>query len=168
MTLRLILIRHAKSAWDDPLQDDHDRKLNARGRDAAPKIGAWLAGQGYFPAEVLSSTARRTLETWDCMAPALGEATVMRRDPGLYHASAERMLEALNGCAASPVLMLGHNPGIGEFAARLLRKPPQSARFDRYPTCATLVADFEAEDWSAVSFGTGTAVTFITPKDLEG
>lgn len=168
MTLRLILIRHAKSSWDDPLQDDHDRVLNARGRAAAPRIGAWLADHGYRPAEVLSSTARRTLETWDLMAPALGEGTVMRRDPGLYHASAERMLEALNGCAASPVLMLGHNPGIAEFAGRLVKRPPDNPRFARYPTCATLVVDFEGEDWSAVGFYAGKPIGFVTPKDLEG
>ncbi|TCP60405.1 phosphohistidine phosphatase [Rhodovulum bhavnagarense] len=168
MTLRLILVRHAKSGWDDPLQDDHDRVLNPRGRDAAPRIGTWLATRGYRPAEVVSSTARRTLETWERMAPLLGEGTVMRRDPGLYHAGAERMLETLNGCAVSPVLMLGHNPGIADFAARLLRKPPDSPRFARYPTCATLIADFDTDDWSMVAFGTGTVIDFITPKDLEG
>lgn len=168
MTLRLILVRHAKSSWDDPLQDDHDRILNARGRDAATQVGAWLTDRGYRPAEVLSSTARRTLETWERMAPALGEGTVMRRDPGLYHASAEQMLEALNGCAASPVLMLGHNPGIAEFAARLLGSPPDNPRFTRYPTCATMIADFDEEDWSAVRFNTGTPVDFVTPKDLQG
>jgi len=166
MTLRLILVRHAKSSWDDPSQDDHDRPLNARGQASAPKIGKWLAEKGHFPAEVVSSTALRTVETWQLMAGYLGEATVMRRDPGLYHAPAERMLDALNRCAASPVLMLGHNPGIAEFAARLLRRPPSNPRFESYPTCATLVADFAGDDWSKVDFGTGDAVDFITPKEI--
>lgn len=166
MTLRLILVRHAKSSWDDPNQEDHDRPLNARGQTAAPLIGEWLAGHGYIPAEVVSSTARRTLETWELMAPALGDGTVMRRDPGLYEATVERMLEALNNCAASPVLMLGHNPAIGQFAAQLLRKPPADASFDKYPTCATLVAEFDAPDWSEVDYGTGRALDFVTPKQI--
>ncbi|MBN2907612.1 MAG: histidine phosphatase family protein [Rhodobacteraceae bacterium] len=166
MTLRLILVRHAKSGWDDPLVDDHDRTLNARGQAAAPVIAEWLAEQGHIPAEVVASTARRTVETWQLMAPALGECAVMRRDPALYHAPAERMLEVLHNCAASPVLMLGHNPGIADFAARLLQAPPDNARFASYPTCATLVADFDAPDWNEVGFGTGRAVEFITPKQI--
>lgn len=166
MPLRLILVRHAKSSWGDPSQEDHDRPLNARGRDAAPKIGKWLADRGYLPAEVVSSTAQRTLETWDRMAPFLGDGTVMRRDTGLYHASAERMLRALNHCAASPVLMLGHNPGIAEFAVRILGKAPDCPRLARFPTCATLVAEFDADDWTAVGFGTGRMIDFVTPRQI--
>ncbi|MCW2303210.1 phosphohistidine phosphatase [Rhodovulum sulfidophilum] len=168
MSLRLILVRHAKSSWDDPSQDDHDRPLNARGREAAPKIGRWLAERDHVPAEVVSSTSCRTLETWDRMAPLLGESSVMRRDPGLYHAPAERMLETLNNCAASPVLLLGHNPGIADFAARLLEAPPELPRFANFPTCATLVAEFDLDDWTEVDFGTGRLVDFITPKQLDG
>ena len=167
MTLRLILIRHAKSAWDDPLQDDHDRVLNKRGQRAAVTMARWLVERGHVPAEVVSSTARRTLETWERMAPAFPEHTVMRRDPGLYHASAERMLAALHDCAASPLMMLGHNPGIAEFAAQLVVTPPAHPRFTSYPTCATLVADFEARDWDEVRFGTGRVVDFVVPRDLE-
>ncbi|WP_212523654.1 histidine phosphatase family protein [Actibacterium sp. MT2.3-13A] len=167
MTLRLILIRHAKSGWDDPLQDDHDRVLNGRGQRAAVLIGAWLAARGHVPAEVVSSTARRTLETWERMAPAFPESTLMRRDPGLYHASADRMLAALHDCAASPAMMLGHNPGIAEFAALLLAAPPAHPRFAAYPTCATLVADFDVGDWAEVRFGTGRVVDFVVPRDLE-
>jgi len=166
MTLRLILVRHAKSSWNDPGQDDHDRPLNAPGRDAAPRIGTWLAANGHIPAEVVASTARRTIETWELMAPSLGECTLMRRDPALYHAPPERMLEVLNNCAASPVLMLGHNPGIGAFAGRLLRVPPDNARFATYPTCATLVAEFDAEEWSEVGFHSGRIVDFVTPKQI--
>ncbi|SIO52845.1 phosphohistidine phosphatase [Rhodovulum sp. ES.010] len=166
MTLRLILVRHAKSSWDDPGQDDHDRPLNARGRDAAPRVASWLAERDHVPAEVVSSTARRAVETWERMAPAFGECTVMRRAPALYHAGPERMLEVLNACAASPVLMLGHNPGIGDFARRILRKPPANDRFAAYPTCAALVAAFEGDDWSEVDFGTGHAIDFIVPKQI--
>lgn len=167
MTLRLILIRHAKSSWDDPLQDDHDRVLNKRGQRSAVLIGNWLAEHGYIPAEVVSSTARRTLETWERMAPAFPESTLMRRDPGLYHAPADRMMDALHDCAASPVMLLGHNPGIGEFAARLVGTPPDHPRFGDYPTCATLVAEFDAADWSEVRAGSGRVVGFIVPRDLD-
>ena len=166
MALRLILVRHAKSSWDDPFQDDHSRVLNKRGQRAAPAVAQWLANLGYLPAEVVSSTARRTVETWERMAPSFPEGTVMRRDPALYHASSDRMLAVLRQCAASPVLMLGHNPGIGDFAARLLTTPPDSPRFGAYPTCATLVAEFDADDWADVQFGTGKAIDFVVPGEL--
>ena len=62
---RLILTRHAKSDWDDPLLADHDRPLNARGRRSARLLGDWLASRGYEPEEVLCSTAARCRQTWD-------------------------------------------------------------------------------------------------------
>lgn len=168
MSLSLILTRHAKSSWDDPAQDDHDRPLNARGQRAAPAIGAWLRAHDHIPAEVVSSTAKRTLETWDLIAPELGNGMLMRREPALYHAPADVMLRVLQGCAATPVLMIGHNPGIAEFAARLLATAPEHPRFAAYPTCATLVASFDAADWADVDFGTGRPVDFVVPKDLTG
>lgn len=166
MSLRLILVRHAKSSWDDPAQDDHDRSLNKRGQKAAPLIGAWLAQNGHQPAEVVSSTARRTVETWERVAPAFQDTAVMRRDPRLYLAPAERMLTVLHNCAASPVMMLGHNPGIADFAARLLSTKPRHTRFADYPTCATLVAEFDVNDWAELQFGTGQLLDFAVPGDL--
>jgi len=166
MTLRLILVRHAKSAWDDPLQDDHDRPLNKRGQRAAHAMGDWLAKKQYLPAEVVSSTARRTLETWELMAPAFPDGTLLRRVPALYHAVPDGMLDVLQHCAASPVLMLGHNPGIAGFAAQLLARAPKHPRFGDYPTCATLVAEFDSPDWAEVGFGTGRALDFAVPADL--
>jgi phosphohistidine phosphatase len=71
MTRTLILIRHAKSDWEHPALDDHDRPLNARGQRSAPRIGAWLAAQGLAPDAVLCSTARRTRETWQGIATRL-------------------------------------------------------------------------------------------------
>ena len=61
---RLILTRHAKSDWDDPMLDDHDRPLNKRGQRSAAELGEWLHSRGYEPDEVLCSTALRTRETW--------------------------------------------------------------------------------------------------------
>ncbi|MCP4818173.1 MAG: histidine phosphatase family protein, partial [Shimia sp.] len=55
MTLKLILMRHAKSSWDDPLQSDHERSLNRRGRASAPAIGKWLSENGFHPDELLCS-----------------------------------------------------------------------------------------------------------------
>lgn len=166
MTLRLILIRHAKSSWDDPTQDDHDRVLNTRGRHAAPAIGGWLAMRGYEAEQVLCSTAARTRETLDRLA--IGAAALpVRYERRLYHATSDRMLGLLHTAEAESVLMIGHNPGIADFARRLLRTAPHHTGFATYPTCATLVADFDAARWDDVQFGTGRAVDFIVPRDLD-
>ncbi len=166
MPLRLILVRHAKSSWDDPAQDDHDRPLAGRGRKAAAALGKWLAATGMKPAQVVTSTARRTLETWQIMAPGLGDGIVPRPAPALYHAGPEQMLAVLHDCTDSPLLMLGHNPGIAAFARRLLADAPSHPRFLDYPTGATLVAEFDADDWAGVAFGTGRVLAFTTPADL--
>jgi len=167
MTLRLILVRHAKSSWDSPFQEDHDRVLNARGRRAAVDISKHLKTSGFIPAEVACSSARRTVETWERMAPAFPDTTVMRRVPEMYLASTDTLLACLRNCAASPVMMLAHNPGIADFAARLLQQPCTHPRFSDFPTCSTLVVDFDAADWAEIRPGSGALVDFVIPADLK-
>ena len=77
---RLILTRHAKSSWDDPLMSDHDRPLNERGKAAAADLGQWLASRGYVPDQVLCSDALRTRKTWSGIAPALPARLLTRVD----------------------------------------------------------------------------------------
>lgn len=163
MTLRLILMRHAKSDWDDPALSDHARPLNKRGRKSAKAIGDWLRDKGYLPDLVLSSDATRTMET--CEGLALDTETRFLRD--LYHASAIAMMEALRkGGSANTLLMVGHNPGIAEFAASLAAHAPDDPDFDRYPTCATAVFDLPIAAWDEAGFGVGTVRDFITPRRL--
>ena len=166
MPLTLILTRHAKSDWDDPALSDHDRPLNARGRRDAPRVGAWLAGSGYRPGEALVSSARRTQETWERLAAALDRAPAPRTLPGLYHAGAADILQQLRGATVPTVIVIGHNPGIGEFAYRIVDTPAAHPRFIDYPTCATLVADFAADGWDRVDWRSGRCLDFVVPRDL--
>ena len=73
MTLQLILMRHAKSSWDDPAAADFDRPLNGRGRRSAKALGHWLRQRGWLPDRVLCSSARRTRETLDGRNAHLGD-----------------------------------------------------------------------------------------------
>ncbi|MFT4013359.1 MAG: histidine phosphatase family protein [Paracoccus sp. (in: a-proteobacteria)] len=159
---RLILTRHAKSSWDDPAQDDHDRPLNQRGRRSARALGDWLASRGYEPEEVLCSTAKRTRETWERVALAPLEVRPrLRFEPALYQATAETMLGILRTAHAPTVMMLGHNPGIAQFAAMLPARVPVDPDFRRYPTAATLVVDFQTDDWANVTPGQGSVLDFV-------
>jgi phosphohistidine phosphatase len=163
---RLILTRHAKSAWDDPLTPDHDRPLNERGKAAAADLGQWLASRGYVPQKVLCSDAVRTQQTWAGIAPALPATPVMELKPALYHAGVDVMLAVLKNAKADVVMMIGHNPGIAEFAGKLVAKAPLNTEFDRYPTGATLVVDFVADSWDQIEFGSGIVDDFVIPKEL--
>ena len=161
---RLILTRHAKSSWDDPLIEDRDRPLNARGRRAAVELGDFLASRGLEPEEVLCSDTQRTRETWERLAGAVIETRPeIRCLDALYHASPDTMLEVLRSANASSVMMLGHNPGIAEFARQLPAHPIHDPEFRRFPTGATLIIDFAIEDWSELVPGQGSTLDFFTP-----
>lgn len=163
---RLILTRHAKSSWDDPLMSDHDRPLNDRGKAAAADLGQWLASRGYVPQEVLCSDALRTRKTYSGMAPALPGTPVLELKPSLYHAGPDVMLAVLRHATADTTMMIGHNPGIADFAARLVVQPPINPDFGRYPTGATLVVDFMIDHWSEVAYGIGATVDFVIPREM--
>ncbi|WP_372884356.1 histidine phosphatase family protein [Shimia sp.] len=162
MPLELILMRHAKSSWDDPLLTDFDRVLNARGRASAVAMGKWLRETGHLPEQTLCSSSARTRETRELAA--MGGAVIF--SDALYHASAARMLSALKEVSAATVLMIGHNPGIAMLAEALAIAPPDHPRFRDYPTCATTVFAFDAADWGAVGPASGRVVAFKTPREL--
>ena len=166
MTKRLILTRHAKSSWDDPLTPDHDRPLNDRGKAAAADLGDWLASRGYVPDEVLCSDALRTRKTWSGIAPALPGTPILELKPALYHAGPDVMLAVLRHARADTVMMIGHNPGIAEFAQRLVARAPLNPEFPRYPTGATLVMDFDISDWQSASFATAVVLDFTVPREI--
>ena len=165
---RLILTRHAKSAWDDPTMADHDRPLNARGRRAALELGEWLGSRGYEPDEVMCSASARTRETWARVAVAPLEVTPkVEVSEVLYHASPDIMLKLLSRAKGDTVMMLGHNPGIAEFARMLPARAPSHPDFSRYPTAATLVVDFQIGSWAEVKPATGSVLDFFVPSGRD-
>jgi phosphohistidine phosphatase len=145
---------------------DHDRPLNDRGKAAAADLGQWLASRDYIPAEVLCSDAERTRKTWSGIAPALPGTPILSLKPSLYHAGPDVMLAVLKHAAADTVMMIGHNPGIADFAARLVALAPVNPDFARYPTGATLVVDFIADSWSDIAYGAGAVVDFVIPREM--
>ncbi len=163
MSLTLILMRHAKSSWDSPTLADHDRPLNKRGRKSALAIAGWLRDNGWLPDEVLCSSSARTRETWDRMDLQADKVCLHR---SLYHADPEDMLNELSGATEPTVLMLGHNPGIAEFAHRVVHNVPENLRFQDYPTCATTVIQFDITDWADIDWHSGDILGFVTPREL--
>jgi phosphohistidine phosphatase len=166
MTLRLILIRHAKSSWSDPMMADKDRPLNKRGRASAKAVGRWLATRGYEPGQVLVSSAERTRETWAKVADKLVSPPRAEYTDALYLAEPDVMLSELRLAREPVVMMIAHNPGSAYMAQALVKQAPNHGRFQHYPTGATAIIDFPVADWSDVAWGTGEAVDFIVPREL--
>src|SRR5450631_2444347 len=125
--LTLTLLRHAKSSWEEPL-DDFDRPLAPRGKKAAPEIGAALAARGLRPDLILCSGALRARETLGLVIEDLGApAPEVIYDDALYMAAPGTLLKRLHGIASAPqrdaprhVMLVGHNPGFEELALMLV------------------------------------------------
>ncbi|MEL6958963.1 MAG: histidine phosphatase family protein [Pseudomonadota bacterium] len=162
---RLILIRHAKSSWDNP-HDDHARTLNDRGRRACKALGAWLDQKRYRPGQVISSDAARTRETTSLIFNGMEPKPHVTLTGTLYHASPDALLAALRTATSDTVALVAHNPGIAFFAEGILREPPNHPRFFDYPTGATLVCDFDIEEWAGASPASAHLVDFIVPREL--
>src|SRR5690242_18392201 len=165
---RLILLRHAKSAWPDV--PDRDRPLAKRGRRDAPVIGRWLCDHGYRPDTVICSAACRTRQTWELVAAELGGSPSVTFEPRAYAASAMSLLylvrELPAGCRAA--LLIGHNPGVSELASTLIEEDgddkPGSPRL-RFPTAAVAVLEFSG-GWAGLSLARARLVAYTTPADL--
>jgi phosphohistidine phosphatase len=173
----LYLLRHAKSSWGNADLPDHERPLNERGRKAASAMGRYLRGLPHHPELALVSTARRVAETLDLVLPELAGDVAVIRDRALYLASPETLLQRLGATSteSGSLLIIGHNPGIHEFALQLVGEVGSAAARDArdrlkasYPTAALAVIRFpEAEFWRDIAVGEGRLESFIRPKDLE-
>ena len=169
--IQLALLRHAKSSWDHPQLDDFDRPLNERGRRAAPVMGHMLASLKFLPDVVLCSSAKRTRETLDAIAPDIASSKPdVQFDDQLYLATPDTMLACLSraGSDAKRILLIGHNPGLHALAVALAESgdPAQLARLrDHFPTAALAVISFDAASFTNISTSGGYLEAFITPKD---
>ncbi len=164
--MQLILTRHAKSSWDESGLSDHDRPLAKRGRQSADAIGRWLLTKGYIPQIIQCSTAKRTQETWLRIEKFIAQSCHVSYQPGLYHGHPESILQCLIGAAGSPVMVIGHNPGIGSFAESIVQEVPSHPAFFQYPTAATLVCEFPVNRWSEITLGTAEVLDFVVPREL--
>ena len=173
---RLLLLRHAKAERDSD-EGDHGRKLNARGRDDAARIGALLHVKGWAPDCVLSSAAARTVETWKQLSAELPEAPEPEFLEGLYLASWKSMLNVIRHHAdddAATLLVVGHNPGLEELALALAHKPGNAearealaAMRDKFPTCALAAFDCDIAHWRELAPGGCALAAFVRAKDLK-
>lgn len=170
--LTLLLLRHAKSSWDDPSLDDFDRPLAKRGTRAATAIGSYLRAEGLKPGLVLCSASVRTRAT---LALALCELDdpppEIATSDELYLAGADAVLAELRraGGTTPTVMVVGHNPGLHALALSLSADGDRKALADlamKFPTGALAVITFDCARWSEIKPAGGRLARFKTPRGL--
>ncbi|MBY6204523.1 SixA phosphatase family protein [Halomonas denitrificans] len=168
--MRILLLRHAKSSWDHPGLNDHDRPLSERGERAAPAMGAHLVGTDLQIDRIVSSTAVRARATARLFREAFDPGIEMTTRRDLYHADAATLLavavEEAGGNHESRILLVGHNPGMHDLAIDLSGQG-NAERVTRlrakFPTGA--LAEFEVPLGDSGT-GAGHLLRFLRPKDL--
>ena len=165
-------MRHAKSAWDSPELADIDRPVAPQGAKAGAKMAAWLKKAKLSPQLILCSTARRARDTLDLIRPALPKTVKTRLMQDLYLALPREVLTCL---AKAPeelneVMVIGHNPGLHDFASWVIGAGDKKAVADlrkKFPTGAVAVITFDAAKWSKLDGESGSLKSFVTPKSLD-
>lgn len=170
--LTLILLRHAKSSWNNPALADIDRPLATRGMNDAPLIGRAMAERGIDPELVLCSSARRTRDTLDLVLPELRVEPQVVYDGALYHAHPKAMLQMLQAIqpGTNRVMLVGHNPELQAFALDLVGSGSKHFRerlMTKYPTAGLAVINFPAGLWKSIDVNSGTLNLFLVPRDLR-
>ena len=166
---RLTILRHAKSSWDEPL-DDFDRPLNARGRKAATMVGEELKRRGATLDCVIASPAERVRQTLDQLAKGYCAPLDVHFDPRIYLASEDTLLDLIRGIPddVGSALIVGHNPGLHRLVL-LLTSEKGALRHriaDNLPTAAVAGVELNAGRWSEVEPGSGVLSELILPRDL--
>lgn len=164
----LLLMRHAKSDWDQSGLEDFDRPLSGRGLDDAPRMGKALAKAGSVPDRVVSSPARRAQQTAELVAKACGFDGEIAWEPALYGAPGTVWLENIRKLPdrADAVLMIAHNPGVAEVAALVLGGRGGRARL-RFPTGAIACIESTVDRWDAFGAGDGELRWLLIPRLLK-
>jgi phosphohistidine phosphatase len=169
----LYLLRHAKSAHDAPGLEDKDRGLNSRGHAAAARLGRYLRDQGIIPELILCSTAVRTRQTLEILSEAaawVDDGPEIRYENRLYLASPADIRSVVAAANAfSKVMVVGHNPGLQDFALELVKPGNKYIEFlrDKYPTGALAVLDAAGHRWDSLGYRSLALTAFVRPRDLN-
>ena len=168
---RLHLLRHAKSSWKEDVED-RQRALNHRGREAARRVGRYLAETIGELDLALCSSAIRTRETLQLVLGNFAVAPRSAIEDELYAASREELIERLRRLPeeATNVLVVGHNPGLHELAVALAETDSSAFRAlatGKFPTAACVSFQI-SRPWSELPLSRHKPTHYVTPASLAG
>jgi phosphohistidine phosphatase len=162
---KLLLVRHAKSDWDNPKLSDFERPLNQRGHKNAPEMALRILKKKIIPQQIVSSPATRALTTAEYFAEVfqVKKSTIVKEE-SIYEASSNTLLKIINRLSNDYdfIALFGHNPGITHLINGL-----SNADISNVPTCGMALIEFPFDDWSMISAGTGQLSLFDYPKNAE-
>lgn len=168
---RLMLLRHAKSDWTGASRADRERPLNARGRESAARMGAYMARHGLLPERALVSTAVRARQTYELAVADWKQPPPPTSEERIYEADVRTMLAAVKETPAEvhSLLMVGHNPGLQQFALHLIASGDDDLRqqiAEKFPTAALAVIEFPIDAWAKLHAHSGRLARLVTPRAL--
>ncbi len=157
----LLILRHAKSSWDDASLSDFERPLNARGLKAALFVGGLMRRRELIPETILSSPAMRARTTAELVQQAGAFDAEIKFDHDIYEASPGNLRQAVAAIddEFTTALLVGHNPGIEGFIRYL------TGKLEPMPTAALAVIELEVDRWTEVDDGCGELKDLIRPRD---
>jgi len=164
--MRLTLLRHAKTEAQHSGQEDWNRMLEPRGQRDARDMARRLRERKLKTDLIISSPAARALATAQIFMRELHlPATKLQQDERLYLASPKVLKEVIRelGGKAQHLMIVGHNPGLTEFAERVSAERD----IDNMPTCAIYTLEFEIEDWSELEWDSGVNAELDYPKNCS-
>lgn len=169
MTRELLILRHAKSAWDTDAPSDFERPLAKRGKRHATRMGKWMQQCDLIPDSTVCSPAKRAAKTADRVLRELGlTAQDIRWEPRIYDAERQDLLQVLAACpgSATRVLLVGHNPGLDALLT-YLGGPAVRPRADgKLMVTAALAQLRMPDDWSQLTPGCGELLALTRPREV--
>ncbi len=163
MRRRLIVLRHAKSAWDTDAPTDHARPLNKRGRRDAARVAERVASLGWVPERVMSSDSLRTRETWKRMKKKFDHKKVdIDFTRKFYHAGWNEIVDWLSKQSdrTRTIMVVGHNPGWEDAVSELVGKTVEMT------TCNAALLSVEAKTWRDAAKKRWKLEHLVRPKSL--
>lgn len=168
---RLLLLRHAKADLEPGGPGDFERTLTQRGETAATLIGRYMSLNRIMPDRILCSPSVRTRATLDLVLAELGAKSDVIMASAIYNAPTQALIGQIreHGGDAETLLVVGHNPGMEEALALLVRPGAKSLAVPAaYPTGALAIIATDTADWSELEEKSGRLLAFVRPRDLEG
>jgi phosphohistidine phosphatase len=160
---KLLILRHAKSSWDDASLRDFERPLNERGERDAPYMGKALAERGMRPEMIVCSPAARAKRTAELVKESAGWSAPLKFDERIYEASPQTLFLIVTelGNEVSTCVLAGHNPGM-EGIIKLL-----TGTSTEMPTASVAIIEFDEGSWSEIEPGNGRLAEVLRPKELS-
>ena len=159
----LLILRHAKSSWQNPDLSDHDRPLNKRGLNDAHRMGKLLYDEDLLPDLILCSSAKRAQKTAELLIEASGYTGEFQVSRDLYAHYSEAYLMILSEMdnVYQSIMIVGHNPGLEELLNTL------TGEWHRMPTASLAEVALPIDDWSILDDEIdGVLVNLWRPKEL--